>query len=209
MKCNNCGNENKNTNIRCEFCGTELNFANQNDNFLNKDYSLNNVQQMKLNNKKVKLIFNIVLICMFVPWFIAGIAFIAVSSYSNISDNNKSKNYLETEGKISGYNNCTYDDEEGELCNAIYEYVVNGITYKGSPNLSSNKSGFKETITVKYNPNNPNEYVMDSGWNNLLIFGILLVVFVSTLFIVGEILLKILFKKIDNEMEKNNQIVNG
>lgn len=202
MKCINCGNENKNTNIRCEFCGTELNSFNQNDNFLNKDYSQANIQQIKLNGKKVKLIINVILIFMLAPWFIVGVAFISVSAYSNISDNNKAENYLETEGKIISYDNCEYDDDGDELCNAVYEYVVNGITYKGSPNLLSNRSGFKEIITVKYNPSNPSEYVIDSGWNSLLITGIIMVVIVSLIFISAKISLKKLSNKVNDAIKK-------
>lgn len=194
MKCTNCGKENKNTNIRCEFCGTILNSINQND---NKDYAF------KLNSRKTKLINNVILIFVLAPWFICGLAFIVVSANSNILDNNKSQKYLETEGKIVGYDDCRYDDGD-ELCTAIYEYVVNGVSYKGSPNLLSTKSGFKDTITVKYNPNDPNEYVMDSGWNSLLITGIIMVVIVSLIFISVQIN----FKKLNKTIKKDNQVIN-
>lgn len=130
------------------------------------------------------------MIFIFSPWFLIGLVFIGVSSYSNISDNNKSKNYLETEGILVSYENCQYDDDGDELCNAVYEYTVNGVTYKGSPNLLSNRSGFKQTATVKYNPNNPSEYVMNLGWNGLLIVGIIMVTVVLVIFISIKISIK-------------------
>lgn len=206
VKCPSCGSENKNTNIRCESCGTELNHIEQNDNFLNDDYSQTNAKIIDLGSKKVKHITSAILIFILAPWFLVGLTFIGVSIYSNISDNNKSKNYLETEGKLVGYDNCYYDEDIGELCNGVYEYNVNNITYKGSPDLLSNRSGFKHTVTVKYNPDNPNEYVMNSGWNGLLNTGIIMVTVVLVIFISIKISLKKFFSKINNT-KKDNQII--
>lgn len=203
IKCPNCGRENKNTNIRCESCGTELNHIEKNNNFLNKDYSQTNVKTIDLGSKKAKHITSAILIFILAPWFLFGLAFIGVSLYSNITDNNKSKNYLETEGKLVSYENCQYDDDGDELCNGVYEYTVNGVTYIGASNLLSNRSGFKQTAIVKYNPNNPNEYVMNSGWNGLLIAGIIMVTVVVVIFISVKTFIKKLSKKA-NDIEKDN-----
>ncbi len=201
IKCPNCGYENKNTNIRCESCGKELNHIEQSDNFLNNDYQTN-VKTIDLGSKKVKCITSVILIFVLALWFLIGLFFIGVSSYSSITDNNKSKNYLETEGKLVSYENCQYDDGN-ELCSGVYEYTVSGVTYKGSPNLLSNRSGFKQTIIVKYNPNNPNEYVIDSGWNWLLIVGIIIVSVVVVIFISVKLSIKNSSKKVKN-IEKEN-----
>lgn len=203
IKCTNCGYENKNTNIRCESCGKELNHIEQSDNFLNNDYQ-KNVKTIDLGSKKVKCITSVILIFVLASWFLIGLFFIGVSSYSSITDNNKSKNYLETEGKLVSYENCQYDDGD-ELCSGVYEYTVSGVTYKGSPNLLSNRSGFKQTIIVKYNPNNPNEYVIDSGWNWLLIVGIIIVSVVVVIFILVKNSIKKLSKKVKN-IGKENQV---
>lgn len=203
IKCPNCGYENKNTNIRCESCGKELNHIEQSDNFLNNDYQ-KNVKTIDLGSKKVKCITSVILIFVLASWFLIGLFFIGVSSYSSITDNNKSKNYLETEGKLVSYENCQYDDGD-ELCSGVYEYTVSGVTYKGSPNLLSNRSGFKQTIIVKYNPNNPNEYVIDSGWNWLLIVGIIIVSVVVVIFISVKNSIKKLSKKVKN-IGKENQV---
>ena len=204
IKCPNCGYENKNTNIRCESCGKELNHIEQSDKFFNKDNSQINVKTIDLESKKVKCITTVILVFVLAPWFLIGLFFIGVSSYSSITDNNKSKNYLETEGKLVSYENCQYDDGD-ELCSGVYEYTVNGVIYKGSPNLLSNCSGFKQTIIVKYNPNNPNEYVIDSGWNWLLIIGIIMVSVVVLIFISVKNSIKKLSKKVKN-IEKENQV---
>lgn len=203
IKCPNCGRENKNTNIRCESCDTELNHIEQSNNFLNNDYSQTNVKTIDFGSKKAKHIISVILIFLLAPWFLVGLAFIGVSSYSSIADNSKSKNYLETEGKLISFENCQYDDDGDELCNGVYEYTVNGVTYKGSPNLLSNRSGFKQTATVKYNPDNPNEYVMNSGWNGLLIAGIIMVTVVVIIFIAVKKTIKKLSRKV-NDIEKDN-----
>ena len=196
IKCPNCDHENKNTNIRCESCGMELNHIEQSTNFLNKDYSQENVKTIDLKSKKGKYIISAILIYMIAPWFLCGLAFIGISLYSNITDYSKSKNYLETKGKLISYENCKYDDDRGELCNGVYEYTVNGITYKASPNSLNNRSKFKQTATVKYNPDNPNEYVMNSGWNGLIIIaGIIMVTIAVGIFIY----VKTSIKKITNK----------
>ena len=179
VKCPNCGIENKNTNIRCENCGTELNHIDPNSNFINNNYRQLDDNTIDKVTKKAKHISIGFLIIILAPWVIFGLIFIAVSMYSIISDNNKSNNYLKTEGKFVGTSYCTYDDDT-ELCKPIYEYEVNGKIYRGSPNSLSNH--FKQKVTVKYNSDNPNEYVINSGWHTLLIAGIIMIIAVLLIY---------------------------
>lgn len=204
IKCPNCGYENKNSNIRCEVCNNELNHIEKNNNFLNRDYSQENVKIINYGGKKTKVITNAILIFMLAPGFITGLIFVCVSSYANIT-NNKSKNYLETEGKLVGFENCQYDNNENEVCNGVYEYTINGISYEGSPNILSSRSSFKQTAIIKYNPNNPNEYVMNSGWNWILIIGIIIVTIDVIIFISVKTCIKKLSKKA-NDIEKDNSM---
>lgn len=207
IKCPNCGQENQNTNLRCIYCNAELKPIEQSSNFLNVDYSQENAKAIQSNTKKAGHIANIILVIVLIPWFLIGIAFVGISSYSMMNDNGKSKGYLETEGKLVDYVDCQYDEDGAELCNGLYEYTVDGTTYKGSPNLLSDHSGFKSTITVKYNPNNPSEYVMNSGWNTLLIAGIIILIVALVIFISVKKALKNMAKKI-NETVKYNQVAN-
>ena len=207
IKCLNCGQENQNTNLRCIYCNAELKPIEQSSNFLNVDYSQENAKAIQSNTKKAGHIANIILVIVLIPWFLIGIAFVGISSYSMMNDNGKSKGYLETEGKLVDYVDCQYDEDGAELCNGLYEYTVDGTTYKGSPNLLSDRSGFKSTITVKYNPNNPSEYVMNSGWNTLLIAGIIILIVALVIFISVKKALKNMAKKI-NETVKYNQVAN-
>lgn len=174
MRCKNCGSENRSTNIRCDFCGADLISEYNNDD--------QNFQKIFLGNKTAKRIYNIVLVLLLIPWLFIGLAFIGVSTYSKVSDFIKSKNYITTNATLVGYSDCERRDEE-ELCSAIYEYEVDGITYKASSSLISNKSNFSQIDKVKYNPENPKEYSMNKGWNSLLIVGIVMVTVVIIIFI--------------------------
>ncbi len=204
MKCMNCGAENKNTNIKCECCGAELRTEN---NFLNKDYSQVEKPNIDLNSRPMKVITTVILVIILAPWFLAAVAFTGVSAYSIISDNNKSKGYSETVGTLVRYDRREktghkgYTDSGNPLCTGVYEYTVDGVTYQGSPKQISNKSDFEQTILVKYNPDNPSEYVMDSHWNILLISGIVMILVVVGIFIAAKIYLN---KKLD----RANSIIN-
>ena len=69
--------------------------------------------------------------------------------------------------------------------------------------MISNSSGFKQTTTVRYNPDDPNEYVIDFDWSYLLINGIIIDSIVTLIFI---ILKKSINKKLDEiyNMQKGN-----
>ena len=208
IKCPNCGQENQNTNIRCIHCGTELNHIESNSNFLNVDYSQENEKNINSNIKKFSHIATAILVIVLIPWFIIGTAFIVISLCAIISDNSKANGYLQTEGKLVDYVDCQYDEDGNELCNGLYEYIVDGTIYKGSPNLSSNRSGFKKSITVRYNKNNPSEYVMDSGFNTLLIVGIINLGVTLIIFTAAKIELKKIPEKL-NKTLKDNQVISN
>ena len=70
IKCPNCGYENKNTNIRCESCGKELNHIK------NNDYQ-KNVKIIDLGSKKAKYITNAILIFLLAPWFLFSLALVS------------------------------------------------------------------------------------------------------------------------------------
>ena len=113
VQCPNCGKENKNTNIRCEFCNKELNN-------INSDPIYNEQQKNIMQNNARKLITRIPLIVL--SPFILGLLFIiGLKIYINMSDANKTKNYLKTEGKLIDYKNCYYD-KGSELCTAEYDH---------------------------------------------------------------------------------------
>lgn len=200
IRCSNCGQENKNTNIRCEFCGTELVHTESNDNFLNENYYQRDVKNIDEETvKKAKgIIGTIILIMWLSPFFLLGLVFICVSLYSIITDNNKSKNYLETKAILIDYDNVENEENSYE---AIYQYTVNNVSYEASPNKISSRSGFEHIVTIKYNPNNPEEYVVKNTWNSLLIGGILIDTVTLAIFIFVRDFIK-------KNIYKNNSITN-
>ena len=106
------------------------------------------------------------------PFLLGGLGSLVTYFSIIISENNKIKNYLETPGNLVSYDNCQYSDGS-ETCEAIYEYVVDGTTYKATSNISSERSTFDKTIIIKYNPNNPSENAIPSNMTMLLIIGII------------------------------------
>ena len=161
VNCPNCGKENKNTNIKCEFCSTQLideNNFNKHSNFLVNDND-GETKEINVSPKTVGCLGKILSLMFIGPWLLFGVVFIGVGLFSSISEYNQSKGYEKTTGILKDYGDCTYDDGD-ELCEAIYEYQVNGDTYKVSPNALRERDGFADRDAVYYNPNNPSESIM-------------------------------------------------
>ena len=168
VNCPNCGKENKNTNIKCEFCSTKLideNKFNQHSNFLVNDKA-GETKVINVSPKTVGCLGKILGLMFVGPWILVGIVFLGVGLFSSISERNHTKGFEQTTGILT---NCVVDE-------AIYEYQVNGDTYIASPNMSSNCDGFKERDIVYYNPNNPSESIMYANWSILIIIGLILVI---------------------------------
>lgn len=186
-------------------------------NFLNRDYSQIDKPHIDLNSKRVKIITAVILVVIFAPWFLIGTALIGVSAYSVISDNNKTKDYSETVGRLVDYEEYEerFDEEDDEeddeeedsrelSCKGVYEYTVNGTTYQGSPKRIGKESDFEETISVKYNPDNPSEFVMDSRQETTLIYGIIIILVVTVVFIVIIISIKKILDKINSLINRDD-----
>ncbi len=160
MKCANCGKENPDTNIRCEFCGQKLqqmdNKKNINNNVIVDEKTMNKAV------KKLKMVITTIILIVLMPFFV--IEFFTIINYSKElkSEDIQSKNYIKTVGI--------------QISEDKYEYTVDGVTYTGSPNLLGRKN--EKTTTVKYNPDNPEEYVMSDFWKKSIAF-IILVIFIE------------------------------
>lgn len=170
MICPNCKNDNKNTNIRCDFCSARLNYVDVND-YLN-EYKNLETKKVNISSKKVGCLGGIISLIFFGPMLLIGILFIGIGLYSSISVHNETKGYEKTTGILKDYENCYYDDGR-ELCGAKYEYQVNGVTYFSSSSTISSKDGFNESETVYYNPSNPSESVIYADWNHFISVGFL------------------------------------
>lgn len=198
MVCKNCGKENKNTNIRCEFCNTELIDTNNYFNQENIAYGTNTIlkpQEVEISTKKIgcfSVIFGLLLNGI---WILFALVFIGFGLYSYISEHNQTKNYDETVATLVNYKNCRNDDGT-EICNAVYEYEVNGIIYTTSPNVLSNRGGFETTETVYYNPNNPSESIIYASSVNIIL---IVIGFIILFAIIGSFIYRVV------KIKKNTQ----
>lgn len=190
VNCPYCGNENKSTNIKCEVCGLEL-ITTDNP---NKDH-------IQLDDKSIRLYKKYVLIGILIitlaPVFFFGLILMAIGTYCSIDEDKSTQGYVETEGNFI---DTSVSKRKDALYTPIYEYKVNGTSYKASPNLLTNSKDFKQVITIKYNPSNPSEYVISDNWKNLFIKGaiidtVLLIVFV------------VVVKKLTNESKEENPVI--
>ena len=156
MVCRNCGKENKNTNIRCEFCNTELSSIDDN--------SSQKKEEVTLEQK----------LCLLCFWVISGVMIIyglfliGNSVYSWILENKIKNEYNMATATLVDYTNCEYDEDNNEVCNAIYEYVINNNTYMVSLDLEAIRDVYENSEIVYYNPNNPSESVIYAGTERFL-----------------------------------------
>ncbi len=163
MLCPQCGKENKNTNIKCEYCGYEL---------INGEEIKNDATKasIKMVKRFVKIIFGA--FCL--PLLIIGVVFLIIGIKENMAEVTQAKDYVETTGHLKNFINCKVDDGT-EVCEAIYEYQVDGKTYTASPKMTGTRNAFKKEKTILYNPNRPQENVIYAGYGIFIIVGLCLI----------------------------------
>lgn len=198
MICKNCGKENKSTNIRCDFCNAELiddnNSANKKSSIYGTNRTLKPEEVANLTNIAGHL--NIVFSLLFSGlWILVAIGLIGFGSYSYISEHKETKDYDKTVATLEDYQKCR-TDQGTEICNAIYEYQVNGITYTASPDLLSNRNTFSSTETVYYNPNNPSESIIYTSNINIIF------IVIGSIILVG-IIISFIYKVVKIKKNKN------
>lgn len=91
-----------------------------------------------------------------------GLIITIIGISMTLKTNEMAKNYLETVGYYKDYI-YSYKDEDGTpLYNLEYEYTVNGDQYRVQTNyVTSNIPNYGQEKKVKYNPENPNEAIID------------------------------------------------
>ena len=125
----------------------------------------------KLNNKE-----DIMKYWIFIITSIVGIVMISIGVAKSIEFNNRTKNYLSTDGRISYveerefYNNDSHMTSKGYK--AVYEYNVGGTTYTIEDKIYRQmkiKEGKK--VEIKYNRTQPKQAYADemTDWNLVLI----------------------------------------
>lgn len=105
-----------------------------------------------------------------INFFIAGFALLCFAVSSIKTYNEKNKTFVETTSKVVDYN---YNDEG--LQAIVVEYVVDGKIYRRVSNSYSNMpKSIGTVVSVKYNPNNPQDAIWTSDSTNIIlpIFGV-------------------------------------
>lgn len=165
--CKNCGKENKSTNIKCEFCNSELVGLDDTSNSKKKETTL--------EQKFCYLCFMVVSILMIA----CGLFFIGSNVYSIILENKTKKEYIQTNATLVD-KDCKYNEDKVRICKATYEYEVKGDIYTVVLDLEVVEEVYKNSEVVYYNPNNPSESVIFSDIDDMngiiiIIFGIVLI----------------------------------
>lgn len=195
--CPKCGFENDDKNFKCVSCGFQFKPEKKDEGVvLNKKYYFyDTLKHIYSEDTKFDLLVNFTIILILLPGLILGLVLMGISIYNNYSEDRISKNYSQTSATLIEYENCKYENEMG-VC-AVYEYSVNGTIYKASPNfLGSNKYVFKKNINIKYNTNNPREYQIKTGWNDIFYIGLVIEILIIIIYIVIKLVIKKFKKKV-------------
>ena len=79
----------------------------------------------------------------------------------------KNDNFIEVSATVIDY---YYPGEPEEGAYTAYEYIVDGIAYRIESGLSTNLPDIGTVKTIKYNPSNPTEVVLDENSNYAVVF---------------------------------------
>lgn len=115
-----------------------------------------------------------------------GVIVFGIGVNNNLQENKKSATYKDIVGTVvdmhteqeDEYNDTLDRYETKTMYTPIYEYQINEVKYRYESNMSSSiKPTIGSTVTIKYNPNNPNDaYIEGEGdWLFLLVGGIFIV----------------------------------
>lgn len=176
IKCKNCGQANKITNIRCEFCNVELN---------HDAISKAREKVIKSRDKKAKNISDIIIALIFLPCLLVGLVLVGNATYHITFDAITNKYYLKTEGQKIDYVNCHNTDNYINVCNAVYKYNIDNKAYKYTTKDFGYAKAFGKTISLKYDSKHPDKAVTVSSKNYLvyLVIGLILIIINSLIYI--------------------------
>lgn len=143
-----------------------------------------NNEQGKLQTEAFRRFVKLLYMYLYIGLFLAGAALILSAIIENHLDDQQSAEYRETTATYTGYSEEDYYDhlEKDYVMRytSHYEFEVNGITYKingetfeqKSQTISLNPTNFDSTIKIKYDPSNPNKYLLEKKHYKLIILGL-------------------------------------
>lgn len=196
--CQNCGQENLNTNIKCTKCGHEINSVN------NYGKLLTNEEDKEKAKKVINVFSNLIPIVSSLPFIFFGIMAAIIVTFMNKDNNRAPDNYLTTTAYFEKIGSCNLDDST-EVCNAIYSYTVNGVTYEKSPSIRTNKKYFPKETVVKYDPNEPSDSVVQySSWSQYYVTYVSIIAGIIIFIIDYFKISKKISKVVDEQISKLN-----
>lgn len=194
----NCGQENLNTNIKCIKCGHEINSVN------NYGKLLTNEEDKEKFKKITNVFSNLIPVASALPFIFFGIMAAIIVTYANKDSNKAPDNYLTTNAYFEKIDSCDLDDST-ELCNAIYSYTVNGVTYEKSPSIRTNKKYFPKETVVKYDPDDASYSVVQySSWSQYYVTYLSIIVGIIIFIIDYFKISKKISKVVDKQISKLN-----
>ena len=195
IRCKNCRQANKITNIRCEFCDARLN-----TDVIDKERE----KFIKSRVKKEKIISKILVALIFLPCLLVGLFLVVNATYHITFDAITNKDYLKVEGRKVSYVNCLNTDNHVNICNAVYKYNINNKTYKYTTKNFGDTKTFNDIILLKYDNKHPNKAVSISSKNYLidLVIGLVLIIINSLIYIFVR-------KSILNIIQTINELLTG
>ena len=195
IRCKNCGQANKITNIRCEFCNVKLN-----TDVIDKERE----KFIKSRIKKEKIISKILVALIFLPCLLVGLFLVGNATYHITFDAITNKDYLKVEGRKVSYVNCQDTDNHVNVCNAVYKYNINNKTYKYTTKNFGDTKTFNDIILLKYDNKHPDKAVAISSKNYLidLVIGLVLIIINSLIYIFVR-------KSILNIIQTINELLTG
>jgi len=122
-------------------------------------YKLGNKKRVNVNLSKIGYIFHF-------TFFVIGFILLSLAIFFAISDANKEKLAVKTEGVIS---EVTYDNKNYK---AKVKYVVEGVTYEEEINATAN-SAVSDKVIVKYNKEDPSKIIENDHIIFIIIGGLL------------------------------------
>ena len=126
------------------------------------------------------------------PMIIGVLALLIPFCVGYVNDKLVSKNYIETEGILIGYEKEGISDNK--TYTPIYEYTVDNQKYKIKPNIIGDFLNDSNEV-VKYNPNNPDEAIIESKKFDIVNS----IIIIITVFLIISAIYGIMHRKAEKE----------
>lgn len=177
MKCINCGKDNKNTNIRCEFCDVDL-----------ERVEVNKEEDVTLSQKIITIV-SLVVVSIVIVY---GLILVGNAIYLGGSWAITKNRYEYTTGLLEEVTDCRLDEDNESICSAIYSYKVGENEYKVLFDGGYSLDDYNNVGSIYYDENNPEESVVYDKENLLLTFVFTLIYGIMFIGVGGFILLFII-----------------